>query len=196
MIQFRKKLVGISILILIICLSVLFIVRYNSLNNKYPPATTVQYQINEPVKYSNFEITMTGYKMMDKAELQELGSIYDNIKYDNKDIKSIVTTIKISNTSNKSEVLEVYPFTLESVGFSNGINFELFLALNGENKTLNPQLKAGDEVELHLPFTLIEKQFTKLAWTNIPDRQFELVLSLYPEKKSIIIGQNIQKNLY
>ncbi|WP_071396577.1 hypothetical protein [Bacillus tuaregi] len=194
MILNRKKLVGISIASLLLILSILFMARFNSLNNKFPPPTIEAYQINEPVRYGSFEITMLEHKMMDKTELQNFSAVYGKLFTNEiKDIKSIVTTINIKNTSNKKMILEVYPFILESKGFSNGVNLDLFMALN-TNKTMTPELNAGEEIKLQLPFTLIEKQFTKQDWANVTRREFELVLSLYPEKKSIFLNK-IKKSL-
>ena len=125
---------------------------------------------------------------MNENEIRKIGPVYNEVNPNNANIKLILTTIQIKNLSTKQVKLEVYPFVLESSGFSNGINLDLYNVLNGDNATVSPVLKPGEVQTLELPFTMIESQFTKQDWLNLTNRNFELVLSLYPIKKSILLN--------
>jgi hypothetical protein len=175
--------------IIIIILSLIFTIRYININHKYPPPVYKKHNLNEPVKYESLEVKATDFKIMNANEIQELGSVYEEITTpDDKNIKCIVAKILIKNSSARKMNLEVYPFTLESLGYSNGIDQGLFNVLNGKDSTMVPDLEPNEELILLLPFTIIEKQFTKPDWDNIVKRKFQLVLSLYPEKKFIVLN--------
>jgi hypothetical protein len=179
----------IIICFILITLSLLFTFRYLSINQKYPDPINKEHKLNQPIKYGSFEIKTIGYKMMNSSELKDLGSVFNEITtpYD-KNIKCVIATVNIKNSGTEQKNLEVYPFQIESGGFSNGIDAALFSVLNGEDSTLVPILKPNEEKKLLLPFTMIKSQFSKKDWEQIDYRKFQLVLSLYPEKNFVVLN--------
>ncbi len=162
--------------------------RIISLNQQYPPPTHEKSPLKQPMKFNHFEIKATSFRVINNTDLLQLGSEFEQFTLGHEDFKCVLTELHIKNISSKNLNIEVFPFTLESIGFSNGINLELFNALNGGDAVMNPELKPNEEITLQLPFTMIEEQFTKKDWNNVNERTFELVLSLYPVKKTIVLN--------
>lgn len=173
-----------SVLLIIILIGCL--IRYNNLNEQYQPPTYENYKQNQVVSYNSFAIKASEFEVMNEEDIQDLGPVYEDVTtIDGSSIKSIVTEVRIKNPSSQQMKLEVYPFVIESGGYSNGIDADLFHVLNKDEATMIPVLDAGEEITLQLPFTMIESQFTDKDWDNIENREFNLVLSLYPVKKTI-----------
>ena len=47
---------------------------------------------------------------------------------------------------------------------------------------MHPNLKAGEHMELKLPFVVYENQFSQKEWENIEEDSGNIIMALYPQK--------------
>ena len=71
------------------------------------------------------------------------------------------------------------PYEVEADTWCNGRDSPMTAHLN---PALESPLPAGETITLRVPFNLTYNQFAKGNWKTATQRDFRLVLSLYPEK--------------
>lgn len=179
----HKHIVIIITVMILIAMSSIFVARFIYINQKYPSPTLETVNLNKPIKYLGFEIKVEKSKLIRADEIKKISS-KDKLLFQYNS-RALLVTINLKNTSKEKKKIDITPFEVESSGWRNAINLELFTEITSNGSTMHPTIDAGKEITLVLPFTMLDVQFTKNDWDNIDNRKFDLVLSLYPVKKSI-----------
>jgi hypothetical protein len=126
--------------------------------------------------------------------IKELDSLLNSMKLTRKDV-SLNTNDEINVMLVEVEVKELKNYDLykdfdimysvvESGAWFNGMDRELYLALNGENLE-NLYDDKQNSTTVILPFTMYKVRFNNRSWKNLDDRDYQLVFNWYPVKKQI-----------
>jgi len=154
------------------------------INNKYPNPIVQKYEMSESVMMDKLKVTVLDYQWLDEQEI--IGNYPDlDIIIPDNEIKSLFITLSFENTGVAELLVESYYYTLESFGWCNGANLELFHEINDDESNMRFYLQAEEKCTLVLPYTIVSSHFSKNNWKDIRETQFDLTLSLYPIKKSI-----------
>lgn len=179
------KIKKIVICILCLLLAGAGIFRYITLNQKYPPPEIINYSESEPVIYDGqFEITVADNYFLDE---QTVKTVFENEISLGQDVKCYLLELTIKNIGDTEKQILIYSFMLESDAWYNGVNMGAFMQLNSDttDATLQPTLAPGEEYQAKLPFSMISEQFKPASWEEVQNRQYSLVMTLYPQKTSI-----------
>lgn len=180
----NRKLLIAGIILISILFLVLFLIRYNYLNTKYPEVIIDSSSMNEPVNYFDFSLCAEKYAIINQNEIKEKNIISEQLP-SGFETKMVLVTLNIKNTSTQEKTIELYPFVLESNGWRSAFDFEAFNKLNSENVSTSLRLKPGKSQTVILPFTMYNSQFKKDYWAKLQNKEFDLIFSLYPIKKYI-----------
>lgn len=177
----RWMVVGAAVLL---CLAAGF--RYVQLNRRYPPPITETYTMSQPVSYNSFQITVERSAFLADDQIQTV--LAEEVE-EGYEPKIIVLDVTITNKADTEHTLDLTPFVLQSGAWKNGIHMLAFLRLNdtsANQATLNPSLKPGESRSLRLPFSMLSSNFAPQKWDSVEQREYSLVLSLYPIKQTIL----------
>ena len=120
----------------------------------------------------DFEITATDVSFMSQEDFSD---IYAFEKEMFKEAECIMVTVNIKNMSEEKQRVTLEGFTLTSQAWTTCTAPDKYMAVNAK----------GEERKLILPFLLVKNGFTQKQWGHVKERNYELVLSLYPVKKQI-----------
>lgn len=179
--RYKKKVMLLVILILVVAV---VISRYIYINNKYPKPIVEEYKLNDAVEYNGVKITAKEFKLIKDEELRKM-DLPEVKVYEEEEMNAAVVTLNIKNDSNETKKIESYVFVLSTINWRNGLNLEMFNAINDGKSEAYLELKPGEEVNSKYSYTMITDQFTKKCWDNIDNEKFKLVLDLYPVNKVI-----------
>lgn len=126
-------------------------------------------------------------------------SIYNTVKSDEtyasekeifKEAECIMVTVNIKNMSEEKQRVTLDRFALTSQAWTNCAMPDKYMAVNKKWNSEQYQsgpiyIESGEEQTLILPFLLVKKGFRQKQWEHVKERNYELVLSLYPVKKQI-----------
>jgi len=180
----KRKLLTVGIVLITIVFLVLFLFRYSYLNQKYPEVIIESCKVNESINYMDFSLRAEEYEIINQNEINEKNVIFQPLQ-SSFETKMVIVTLNIKNQSTQEKAIEIYPFVLESNGWSSAFDYEAFCKLNSENASTSLVLKPGETQTAILPFTMYNLQFKKDYWANLKNKEFDLVFSLYPIKKYI-----------
>lgn len=184
----KRALIIASGLFIIFCL--IWAYFYVSINRKYPDANNEQVAVHEIMNIDNVEYEVTDSNIYSYDELKEKYS--DRIKQDSyESIEDsnwgfVFVNLRIKNNGKEEKIVNIYEFVVATKTTSNGLDVELFLEFNDE-KLMNPSIKSGEEIQIILPYSFVTGYITGKINKNerISNQRFELIMSLYPERKSI-----------
>ena len=95
--------------------------------------------------------------------------------------RMLVVTMELDNNTEQTTEVPLYQAMMEYEYYTNAVSLEAFLELN-ERGSLHPNLKAGEHMELKLPFVVYENQFSQKEWENIEEDSGNIIMALYPQK--------------
>ncbi len=178
----KKKTIFICALALI--LAGLWTFRYVTLNQKYPQPNCETYSVSQPVSLGNFEVSVSDSYFLDSETAKEVLLAEFGAGYD---ARCIVLDFSVTNTSDSPQSIELGVFQLQSGTWNNGVNFIAYRDINSDvnDGSLNLQIEPGETYQVKLPFSMIDDSFFPDDWNRVEERQYELVLSLYPVKRVI-----------
>lgn len=169
----------------ILAFVVVFAVRFVQVNTRYPAPS---YRSVEP---GEVETSKSGleYSISDAYFLppEEITALYDAIDPDQalytrhipgEQEEVIMVEMTIHNPTNEIKEFGV-PTNLESEAWSNGLNSPMYAYLNPEAEE---PLKSGESITVKMPFMVSYLHFKPSQWKTVRDREYQLMLSLYPEK--------------
>ncbi len=170
--------------LVLILVSVCFM-RFRYINNKYPEAPLEKFTLNETFDYEGVQLSVEESKLVNDDELKTI-SISEKDPFIDEEKKAIFVKVNFKNNSDETKTIKAHSFEVESLSWHNGLSLELFKEVNKENDA-SPvvELKPGEEKELILPYTMIERHFDKKTWSALKDRTFYLTLELYPVKRCV-----------
>lgn len=172
--------------IIISALQIVFVVmcfRYYAINTAFPNPVIKSCSIGQIANVNGYSVQVLSKKMYTKSELNPTlqDMIPTNFPELQDDFRICVVEVKFQNLNEVEAPLEVFRFMLQSGAWANGIDHEIFDIFNPEGK-LNMVCKPNEEKTLLLTYSVIKKNFHEQDWVNIDQRNFDLVLSVYPEK--------------
>lgn len=157
------------------------------INLKYPDPKIQKHELNEVAELDGFEVSVSKMEFLDEGSTKELFA--DEIERYG-DCRCILVYITVKNNRSEKARIELYPFVLESDAWKNSVIMSAFLKVNEEyvtegRATLQPEIEAGGTYECILTYSIAKVSFTENQWKGLKNRNYNLVLSLYPVKKSI-----------
>lgn len=184
----KRKIIMVCALLMLL---ILYGVQYRKVNTQYPAPINVNVRLNENVQVDGIEIKPLKAELLDGQQIQQVmcnsaDTEYDNA-YDYHDMKLYLMTILCRNVSSQKNNVDFTQWMIEAGAWGNGINGEFFKKIN-ENISIIQDLKPNEEVTVKLPFTMVESMFPKKEWGKMSGRNFNIIISLYPEK--IILNAN------
>lgn len=180
----KKKIIFIIMFILI---GIAIVSRYIYINNKYPSPIVEEHKLNEEVEYNGVKITAKEFKILNDKELEKM-NLPDNTfskEYDEGKMKVLLVKLNVKNDSNEVKNIESYMFSISTLQWCTGPDMKVFNVINGDNSTMNLNLKPGEEATNDYPYVIVADSFTDKFWSNLENEKFKLVLNLYPINKSI-----------
>lgn len=190
----KKSWVKLIIGFVLFGLVALFFINYYLLNQEYPKSIVEHYQKNSIVNFLEYDIQITDYTIMDVDEFFENLGLDDNqnemkqLLNSYHDFQTYVlgaeceVTYRGEDIGAIKNILEY--FYLQSEGFANGIELDLFKIANDQS-TYRNEIEPGETRHICIPFSMISEQFKKKSWETIRNRKFDFVIGIYPVKKVI-----------
>lgn len=169
----------------VLVFAVVLVVRFVQVNIRYPAPS---YRSVEP---GEVEIPKSGleYSISDAYFLppEEITALYDAIDPNQatytryipgEQEELLMIEMTIHNPTDEEKEFGV-PTNLESKAWCNGLDVPMYVYLNPET---NESLASGESITVKMPFTMLYLQFKPSQWESVRDREYQLLLSLYPEK--------------
>lgn len=184
----KKKMITGIVILLCILSGVVFAVRFTAVNRRYPKSEEKVYSVGEPVNLGGYTFTLTQMELIDGTELE--GRVTDvtyaedmegNL-YDGERMRVLMAHIQIEKNSDSDEFIDFTRINVESGAWHNGLDAELYMAMNEGISVQKLVLEKGEQCEVILPFSMICDMFKKRGWEKIDEREFSLVFAFYPEK--------------
>ncbi len=174
-----KKRLCLMLILLIIFFAVFRIVK---VTHKFRIKDTTIYQIGETIEIENMAMKVTDMRFMTKDDLKQYQEL---IGEDCDKSMCIVLSVDLKNLLDQETKNDLTFLSMASGAWTQQISYEMFHALNQENASLNLTLQSEQSMQLQLPFILASVQFKDKDWANIQDRDYQLYISLYPEKRLV-----------
>jgi hypothetical protein len=178
----KTIIVAVSVIVFLV-----YLVLVIGINLKYPKAQLEEKQLGEAMTADDFEITATDVSFMSQEDFSD---IYAFEKEMFKEAECIMVTVNIKNMSEEKQRVTLEGFTLTSQAWTTCTAPDKYMAVNAKWNSEQYQsgpiyIESGEERKLILPFLLVKNGFTQKQWGHVKERNYELVLSLYPVKKQI-----------
>lgn len=175
-----------KVILSLACISIALFVslRIYSVNKQFQREDSIVYQLGDILTLGEIELRITECHFMDLDEQTEYKQYIGD---DSEAVECLVLDYYIKNTSEEPVHFENSFLSLGSGAWRQQIHYELFLALNSGASLFDSILDPGEEINLKLPFLLMNYQFTSKDWDNIYDRQFILYITLFPIKQVILL---------
>lgn len=168
----------------VLIFAIVFVVRFVQVNTKYPAPS---YRFVQPgeveIPKSGLEYSISGAYF---ASPEEITALYDAIDpaqtmrrfVPGEEEELLMVELTIHNPTEEEQYFGI-PNSLESGCWSNGLDALMYDYLNPE---ASEALGSGETITVKMPFSMTYRQFTPSRWKTVRDRQYDLLLSLYPEK--------------
>lgn len=173
-----------TLVILLLAIVSFFIIRYDYINDNYPAPVQNKIAINSTLTINNNSLSVNSYQLTYMSDLTN--SVYTGVN-DVEDPLVMLINIQVKNKTSYSNLFELSNLTLQSDGWINSIDLDLFLELNSKIDSVYINLNSNQSLQLKLPYLIYKTQFTESQWKKINNRQFSLICSLYPIKNEFII---------
>lgn len=165
--------------------------RIYAVNQKYPPAEVITYNVGDTVETSGMSITITGSKIDYAANFIDgyVSGVVDsnNLPLPEDECRLLVIYITIENFTNEEVTIPLYTMYAESGGWANGINMSGFRGLNPNLSQPALTISAGESESVAVPFAMYSVQFKEKDWDFVDKREYGIVLSVYPIKAIVIL---------
>lgn len=173
-----------------IVIMVVWTICFARVNRAYPQAEVIRVELNEPLEYGPYTVTVK------KACVEETAALYENSGLSTTDSalpeSILLCTVTIERNASdlagqKQADLKIPHIAAASGAWSNMVDTgELYTALNKEAVPLE-QLRQGEQQTYLLPFGLWKDSFSDISWERLSERSFRIQLSLYPNKCEILL---------
>lgn len=188
-----KKVVYPLVAVFLIIAVVLSAVRIYDLNQQYPDPHIITHSLGEEIQGNVTSIAILKSELLDGDEIKTLDPNYECFTKDEKgnilspqDERFLLVHMKLINYTDDERSMDIRHIVAESDTWANGIAQDIFIDLNsGKGKPTEIRLAPKQEMEIIVPFYLCSVQFKPDDWQKIDNRQFDLVLTLYPEKNIV-----------
>ncbi len=170
-----------------IILIIVWLYNVAQINKKYSDAVLEEYSLNEYVDYQGIKFKVTSIDFLDQERELEL---FSNEIYKYGGCKCLLVYLEIKNDSDVSKKIDLTSLMLESGIWKNSILMHSFKVINeeqyrGKRVTLCPEIEANSNYSCILTYNIVKENFSNKQWKAITERDFSLVLSNYPIKKTV-----------
>ena len=172
--------------VVLVVVSAFLIIR---INIKYQRGKDIVYGMHEEIPYGEglmLQIDKSAFVSED-----EMRDFYPELQKE-RSLRGVFVTATFKNPGLEKKDFLLPEMMIESGAFANGMDVIVFLRINDipDIYSIKPTLESGESFSLIIPYSILNLQFTPEEWKSIEDRQFSLILSLYPQKKSILLALN------
>lgn len=178
-----------AVLALVLVLAAVYVWRYTAINRQYPPPQEEVYGIGDVVSYKDFEIVVTGTKVIDAETLSKMRTeIYKDFTWVGEE-KNIIVEMKVTNRGKEEQNFDASYFELESFGWRNGSDCD-YLTYTDD---IGPKahLKPGETKTVKVGFLANVQQFkTRADWETLDPQDFYIRIYSYPVKKIIELKEH------
>lgn len=165
-------------------------IRIHNLNQQYPAPSILSHALNEKFDagsvffcFSNGSLTRGDAFHEEFPDYQDIVTNRDGSTVRDTQYYILRTQLEIENPSDAPVQVYLGQIRAESLDWSNGIDLTLFQLQNAErNDPTRIMVEANSTVQLTLSYILYDFQFKPPVWSSIETRDFDLVLSYYPER--------------
>lgn len=154
---------------------------YHKVNAEYPRAIIKEASFGETLEYQE-DILIS----VDKAEIlsqEETNKILSDIDIEPiSDSRIINVTITLTNSTEKTQELDMTDLNLVTSGIANGSAKHISDFDEDSYGRLKQVLSPGETRKVTYPYEMLSLWFTKKDWEQIEEREFWLSFSEYPVK--------------
>ncbi len=181
---------------LIILLAVVS-VRIIYVNYTAPSIPCIEHSIGDKIDGGSFSLSVVGFKVYDGNYVEQIAPGYTSYFGDQDDadsggtnnFKLIVVDVEVTNGSTEKLRLELTSLMLQSDAWKNGISLTLLESFNEESPKELGTFESNSSKIISLPYELLSVQFKNSAdWDVVVQRDYDLVLSVYPSYHLIHLG--------
>lgn len=186
----KSRIMQFLVIIILVFLGTLSIFQIIRVNTQYPQTLVVSTKLGDTLELDNLNIQGISFEMVPYKDInsdKKLKSVISQIE--DGEVNLIKTTITINNDSKEIIEFPLYDVILQSYSWANAINLDTFKYFN-DDRSLLITIKPNESVELVLPYLIHQIQFSDEDWKNANKRKFDLVFSLYPQKKVISLNRS------
>lgn len=180
----------ISALLVITVIVAIFAWRFHVVNAECPAPVLETYSLNEPVIHNGVEYTLSDYTVLSEDDFCKQFDIDPlHVKVSGHHSKIIVFTMYAKNISERNVDVDFAGQMLLQLGnytCTYMCYIPLFPLLNPDKLTAGTMLPEHD-ITLTIPYQIIEYDWNKNEYANLENETTQVVFSLYPVKKSIVL---------
>ncbi|MCI9413564.1 MAG: hypothetical protein HFJ79_00100 [Clostridiales bacterium] len=165
-------------------------VGYRQVNRRYPEADNEIYAEGEPLVEGHLTYTLIDWALVTMGDIRQRDAQYKTSVAaprgglcTDEQIRCLIVTLSVSSDADGQKVIP-YRLIPESDGWYNEMDLELFYVFNDNPVT---QLDTGETTTLVIPYCLYDFHFRSADWAAIDSREFRLVLTTYPVKRSFAL---------
>ena len=178
----NKKILTILLISFLVIACAIYIVGVVYVNHKFPKVGREVHQVNEQFDWNNFNVTVKKYELMTADEINKRwstatiaeGSLGENDKI-------MVAEIQVEYIGEDSTAS--FPITKVSGQSGAWSNASEYILLNSINNGF--KCKKGETTTFYTAINVKQIMFSKAAWKNYANRDYELVFSTYPNIVSV-----------
>lgn len=188
MMRNKKFFMLVIIGVVIVALGLFWGGQYAKINSVYPASKSIQAKVGDVINYEDFEFRIESSEYYTYNEMiATKEDLIDYTEYENnfdkEDLLFVFVSVSVKNTSENNTAIPLYNLAISSNTYSNGIDITTFAALNGSLEMLTPTFSANEEKKIVFTYTLLKSA----CFDNNSLPELELILSLYPERKSLLL---------
>ena len=175
--------------VILILLSFFQIYRVNT---KYPNPEIIIYQEEEPIRGGDVTITVMESSLAPAKEVTRDFEGYVNVVSEVRQLskdqeKILLVELRAENTSLENQTVNLTQFVAQSGVWSNGWDLELYFLLNNTGR-IEVELEPLSNKTVYLGYCLYDFQFSGKEWTRVENRDFNLVMTVYPYKNQVCLN--------
>jgi hypothetical protein len=149
--------------------------------------------LGDEITFHGLTVKATGYELLNGDDIIKRAPSFrtptgnNGEKLNPDQYRTLLAEVTIKNTTASDNQIPLYTFSPESGVWSNGLDPELFMALN-PNTPVKLSLAPGEEKSVVLPYMLYDFQISTHKWLHVDGEKFQLILSLYPQKTILLLN--------
>ena len=181
--------------VVLIVLSTAYIRSYQSVNSKWSDAPVESYSVGDCVameedilmdgSMQGYSITVVESEVMEYLDYLEKYGGEDEYTYAPDKVYDVTILLKNEDAAEGTGI-NLWDFYIQGLAVYAGINTQLLDLSNPDlDGNIAIALRENSEMEIHLPFNLLETHFRENVWENLQEFPMQLIVTLYPVKKVV-----------
>ena len=179
----------IGILLTVVLITVWGILVYR-VNQKIPQVQTEVTEAHEWFQWKNdVRLRTEGVRFMEDAEIRSLYPLEQNEMepFPGIMLKLMWVTISFKNDGNETADIDILDIGASTSGWSNIPDFDFYYKIGNPEREHHFELAPKEEITMELPYLFAEPNFRNGQWEKIEEKEYSLVVALYPVKRMIKI---------